>query len=305
MSYATTTKPKIDIHEEVTNNIIGLLDQVDYSDYQSPFAGLVAQGIPENPTTKKTYQGVNILSLWFNQQSKQFTSNHWASFKQWKDNGAHVRKGEKGSRVIFYKTLEVSEENSKGEDVSKKIPMLKVYTVFNENQIEGYKDPAGNEDFPVDKVEKIKLVDRFCEETKATITNGEGLVPYYEVNKDFISLPETVKFRDTDDLSATEHYYSILLHELTHWTGAKKRLNRPGITEKVNQEQYAFEELIAELGAAFLCAQHGISQSTTKNHAAYIKSWLQALKEDKTYIFKASAQAAKAVDFLNHLQPEV
>lgn len=106
--------PQHDIYQEVTNKIIELLEQVHPDDYQPPFAGLAAQGLPLNPTTENHYQGINILCLWFNQQSKTFTSNHWATYKQWKDAGSHVRKGEKGSRIIFYKTLTAEEETTKG-----------------------------------------------------------------------------------------------------------------------------------------------------------------------------------------------
>lgn len=300
MSYGTSKTPKPDIHKEVTDKIVTLLDQVDLADYQPPFAGLAAQGLPLNPTTKSYYQGVNILALWFNQQAREFSSNHWATFQQWKEKKAMVRKGEKGSRVIFYKTLLKSEENEKGEQEDKKIPMLRLYTVFNAAQVEGYKDLENVAAPETDKVERINLVDQFCEQTGADIRTGMDEA-FYHKEDDYIHMPDTSLFLDTPEISATEQYYSTLLHELTHWTGASKRLDRPGISGKVKSEDYAFEELIAELGAAFLCARYGITQTLPKNHAIYIKSWLKALKEDKTHIFKAAAQAAKATQFLNVL----
>lgn len=289
---------KTDIHEEITNQIIELLDKVNLEDYEPPFAGLAAQGLPLNPTTANQYQGINILSLWFNQQSKHFTSNEWATFKQWKDKGAQVRKGEKGSRIIFYKTLIKSEENAKGETEETKIPMLKTYTVFNANQIEGYEHTERELAPEIDNVERIKLVDEFCSNTGAEIRHSENRA-YYRHKADFINMPETSSFLDTAQANATENYYATLLHELTHWTGAKNRLDREISPDK---EKYAFEELIAELGAAFLCAQHGITQTKPDHHAMYIKSWLQALKNDKTYIFKAAAKAAQASAYLNELQ---
>ncbi|WP_421896353.1 ArdC family protein [Marinoscillum sp.] len=291
---------KHDIHQDITNQIICLLDQVDLNDYQPPFASLCAQGLPVNPTTKNHYQGINILALWFNQQAREFSSNQWATFKQWKEKGAQVRKGEKGSRVIFYKTLTKSEENDQGKEEEHKIPMLRLYTVFNANQVEGYED-AQNQSIPeTDKVERLKLVDEFCSNTGAIIKHGEDRA-YYDLQQDLINMPETSHFLETDKASATENYYSTLLHELTHWTGPKKRLDRFSISASETKQDYAFEELVAELGAAFLCAQHGITQTPRENHAAYIKSWLRALKDDKKHIFKASAQAAKAVDYLNNL----
>lgn len=298
MTYGTQ---KHDIHQELTNQIIELLDQVDPNDYQAPFSGFVHQGLPKNPTTGKTYQGVNILALWFNQHSKKFNSNHWATFKQWKEKGASVKKGEKGSRVIFYKTLIKEEENNQGEKEEHKIPMLRLYTVFNANQVDGFEDPNALT-LPVeDMVERQSLIEEFCQNTGAEI-KSEDQEAFYNRKFDYINMPDTAQFNHSEKISATEHYYSTLLHELTHWTGAKKRLDREGISGKVDQEKYAFEELVAELGAAFLCAQHNINQGSRDNHALYIKSWLQALRDDKTLIFKASAQAAKAVDYLNTLQ---
>ncbi|MCG8533230.1 MAG: ArdC-like ssDNA-binding domain-containing protein, partial [Desulfovibrionales bacterium] len=248
---------KPDIHKEVTDKIISLLDKVDTHEYKPPFAGLAAQGLPVNPTTGNHYQGVNILALWFNQRSCKFASNKWATFKQWKNNGAQVRKGEKGSRIIFFKTLLKSEVNAEGQQEEIKIPVLRLYTVFNASQVDGYEAENIHTAPETDKVERIKLVDQFCAATKADIRTGESEA-YYDRVEDYINMPETSMFLDTPDTSATENYYSTLLHELTHWTGARKRLDRPGITGKVAKQDYAFEELIAELGAAFLCARHGI-----------------------------------------------
>lgn len=293
---------KVDIHQQVTDQIISLLDQVELEDYEPPFAMMAMQGLPVNPTTSNTYQGVNILSLWFNQMAKKFTSNEWATFKQWKDAGAQVRKGEKSSRIIFYKTLIGSEKNDKGEHVETKIPMLRTYAVFNANQVEDYTPNQDQFSPRIDKVEKIPLVDSFCSATGAVIYHAEDRA-YYTHSGDFINMPETSSFEDTELASATENYYSTLLHELTHWTGAKHRLDRDLKTSIGDQSKYAFEELVAELGAAFLCARFDITQTQPKHHAIYIKSWLKALRNDKTHIFKASAQAAKAVEYLS--SPEI
>lgn len=124
-------KNKDTFYETITNKIIELLEQVSLEDYKPPFASLAAQGLPVNPFTEKHYNGINIPCLWFYQQEKGFYSNQWATFRQWKENGASVRKGEKGSTICFYKTLLVDEENEKGEEVTNKIPMMKLYTVFN------------------------------------------------------------------------------------------------------------------------------------------------------------------------------
>ena len=293
---------KRDIYQEITNKIVNVLDAIDLNDYEAPFAGLAAQGIPLNPTTENAYRGINIPSLWVDQQEKQFTSNHWATFNQWKERGANVLKGERGSHIIYYKTLTKTEENEKGEEREHSIPMLKSYTVFNANQVDGYEHDCAVKPNETDLVKRIKAADRFCENTKADIRSG-GIRAFYSRQGDYISMPETIHFVDTKQASATENYYSTLLHELTHWTGSESRLDRDKAKNKAETDKYAFEELIAELGAAFLCVQIGILQTPRDDHALYIKSWLAALKNDKKLIFKASAQAAKAVDYLAQLQP--
>ncbi|MBL4602889.1 MAG: DUF1738 domain-containing protein, partial [Emcibacteraceae bacterium] len=288
-----------DLYQEITDKIIKVLERVDPDGWQAPFAGLAAQGLPLNPTTESHYHGVNIPSLWFDQQEKGFTSNRWATFKQWKEQGAAVRKGEKGSPIIFYKTLVKTEKNERGEDQENHIPMMRSYSVFNANQVDGYDHNEQGTVNEFDLVKRIKAVDQFCTNTGADIRHGGGAGAYYHPAGDYINIPETIAFIDTQGASATQNYYATLLHELTHWTGAPHRLNREKGKER---EKYAFEELIADLGAAFLCSQLRIVQTPREDHAHYIKSWLKALKNDKKCIFKASAQAAKAAEYMNTLQ---
>ena len=292
---------KRDIYKEITDKIISILDRVNPDDYEAPFAGLAAQGLPMNPVTDHRYQGINIPSLWFDQQTREFSSNHWATFKQWKTNGAQVRKGEKGSPIILYKTLTKTDEDENGTETETAIPMLKIYTVFNADQVDGYDHGGNAKEDDADLVERIAAADRFCTATGARIEHGsEGA--YYMPKTDSIHLPDTKKFINTKTATATENYYSTLFHELTHWTGAPKRLDRDRELYSGDQKKYAFEELIAELGAAFLCASLRITQAPRDDHAQYIKSWLQALKGDKKFVFKAAAQAAKANDYLNNFQ---
>lgn len=298
-SLCMSLKQAFDIHEDITNKIIDLLERVDLADYKPPFASFSKSGLPINPTTDHHYQGVNILNLWCIQHKRNFHSNEWATFKQWKEQGAAVKKGEKGSRIIFYKTLLKEEQNKQGEMEAQKIPMLKLYSVFNATQVEGY-DTIRPELPETDQVERIALIDEFCANTKAEIRHDEPEA-YFVSKEDYINMPDTRLFTDENGDSATENYYATLLHEMTHWTGAKSRLNREGITDRSKEALIVKEELIAELGSAFLCAQLGIEQTQPKNHALYIKSWLTALKNDKTMIFKAAAQAAKAQSFLNEL----
>lgn len=291
-----------DIYQEVTDKIIAVLDSMNPDDYEPPFAGMAAQGLPLNPTTGKHYQGVNILALWLGQQLQGYTSNEWATFKQWQEKGANVRKGEKSSRIVFYKTLHVEEENDQGEAETNKIPMLKVYPVFNACQVEGFAPAEKPQAF--DLVQRLELVDAFCTATKANIRHGIEQRAYYHRLHDYIHMPQTTSFVDTKQSNATENYYATLLHELTHWSGAPHRLDRDKAKSNKERDKYAFEELVAELGAAFLCAQLGVTPTPREDHALYIKSWLQALKDDKKYIFSAAAQAARAAEYLNGLQAQ-
>lgn len=295
-------KPRIDIYQSITDKIIALLEQVNLDDYKAPFADLAAQGIPYNPVTGNHYQGVNIPFLWFYQQEQSFRSNQWASFKQWQSKRANVRKGEKGSQVVFYKTLLKSEENEHGESEPAKIPMLRIYTVFNASQVDGYvheETPAPNTE---SQVAPVEAADRYTANTGADIRH-DFAGAFYRKSEDFINMPKPIDFVATGFSNPTENYYSVLFHELTHWTGHEKRLDRELATRKREHEKYAIEELVAELGSAFLCAQTGICQTPRTDHALYIKSWLAALRSDTKFIFSASAQASRAVEYLNTFQP--
>ncbi len=294
---------KPDIYQEVTDKIIDLLDKIDPENYKAPFAQLAAQGIPENPTTGKIYQGINILCLWFNQQDKSFPSNKWATFKQWKDEGAQVKKGQKSSRVVFYKTLSKTDVNEAGEEQESKIPMLRLYNVFNAHQVEGFENEENAKLAEINLVNPIMNVDAFCRNTEIEIKHDDP-TPFYSVTRDFINMPSKTAFVDTQTAKATEHYYAILLHELIHATGAKFRLDRFKPSIDSTKKNTAFEELIAELGAAMLCARLGINQTPREDHAHYIKAWLSVLRDDKKHIFKASAQAARATEFLYEMQEE-
>jgi len=293
---------KRDIYQEITNKIIKVIDSVELENLQAPFASFAAQGLPLNPVTQHHYQGINIPSLWVDQQEKGFTSPHWASFKQWSEKGGHIRKGEQGSPIIFFKTWNKQEENEQGETEDIQIPVMRFYTVFNANQVEGYDHDESASCPKTDLVTPIKSAEAFCRKTGADIRHGECRA-YYNRSGDFINMPSTSSFLDTATSSATQNYYAILLHELTHWTGAPDRLARDKAKPKTKElEKYAFEELIAELGAAFLCAKLNIAQSPRPDHAQYLKCWLQALRGDKKFIFKASAQAARATDYLIKFQ---
>ena len=286
---------KLDIYQTITNQIIEALEQVKLEDYKAPFAMLSAQQAPINPTTDKHYRGINTLILWLMQAAGNHSSNEWATFKQWKDKGACVKKGEKSSRVIFYKQVEKKDTKSKGEE-SEFYHMIKSYSVFNASQVEGYTPESELLIGDGGEVEAIDLIEDYVEKSGASVILDSDKA-CYSPSLDVINMPSKTRFFDTNQ-SATENYYAVLLHELTHWTGSKKRLDRD-LSFSFDSVEYAKEELIAELGCAFLCSQFGIMQHGRDDHAIYIKSWLQALKNDKKYVFTAASQAQKAVDFLN------
>ena len=297
------TLEKRDIHQEITDKIILMLEDLPEDGFEAPFASLAAQGLPINAVTKDPYQGINVPSLWIDQQIKQYTSTHWATFKQWQSIGANVRRGEKASIIVFYKSLKVREETPDGESELKNIPMLRHFTVFNADQVDGYDNAEANTTKPHDDlVTRIERAEQFCKHTGADIrTGGQGA--YFSPAGDYVNMPQSCAFHDTAKATATEGYYSVLFHELTHWTGGSKRLDRTQKGFEQSRTDYAFEELIAELGSAFLCSHLNITQSVREDHAHYIKSWLKALKNDKKFIFRAAADASRATEFLIKSQP--
>ena len=219
------------------------------------------------------------------------------TFKQALELEARVRKGEHGSPVVYADHFTRTDANDKGEDIEHHISFLKAYTVFNVEQIDGlparfYARPTQ----PLLLSERIEGAETFIKRTGADIRHG-GNLAYYAPGPDRIQLPPLDAFR------SPEAYYATALHELTHWTRHKSRLGRDLGRKRFGDEGYAREELVAELGAAFLCADVGIEGQKREDHAAYLASWLQVLKADKRAIFQAAAHAQRAADFL-HSHPE-
>ena len=267
---------KTDIYQDVTDQIIQQMESLE-GDWTAPFAG----GLPINACTGNNYNGINTVIL---STTNRFESREWGSYKQWQKRGAQVEKGEKGTPIVFFQMFE-------DEKTEKKFPMLQRSTVFNADQVKGYDAPAANQ---IDSTKVLDLVDDYVKNTGAVIKVGSSA--FYSPSPDQITMPPRSAFREKN---ATENYYSVLLHELTHWTGHKSRLNR---FKDKSKHGYAFEELIAELGAAFQCAELGIDTKPRKDHAHYLKGWLAALKNDKKFIFQAAARAQAAVNLIKSLQ---
>ncbi|WP_159952362.1 zincin-like metallopeptidase domain-containing protein [Rhizobium sp. 18065] len=244
------------------------------------------------------YSGMNVLLLWSEGKARGFSSPMWMTFKQALELSATVRKGETGSTVVFASRFTKSESDGNGNEVDREIPFLKAYSVFNIEQIDGLPDRYFEQPAPVrDPVKRIEHADCFFRNTGALIRHG-GSQAYYSPLSDHIQMPPFETFRDASG------YVATLSHEATHWTAHPSRVNRDLSRYARNKSDRAREELIAELGSCFLCADLGIvpELEPRPDHASYLQSWLRVLSEDKRAIFQAAAHAQRAVSFLHDLQ---
>jgi antirestriction protein ArdC len=239
-----------------------------------------------------------VLLLWSAAHDRGFRSDHWLTYQQVIHQGGHVRKGEGATTVVFSGTLTRTETDDNGQEQEKVIPFLKSYSVFNVDQTQGlpdrYQTPATTMPPPSEN-QPNERIERFVANTNVEIRHGSNRASYSPL-EDRIYMPSFESFQDSDS------FYAVLLHESVHATmreGRCPRKFRPSISGTAN---YAREELIAELGAAFLCADLQISLTPRPDHADYIATWLEVLRNDKRAIFQAAAMAQKAVDFLNELQ---
>jgi len=273
-----------DIAQNITNRILTELEK-GVAPWVKPWKAV--EGLPFNPVTKNIYNGVNFFYLSLIQSTGEFgASNEWVTYKQAQNLGAQVRKGAKGVNVIFYKPLEIKDKIT-GD--AKKITMLKAYTVFNRDMIDGLPEQVKT---IKPEFEILESCEQFIINTRATIKHGGGRACYIP-SLDQINLPEKESFNTSAD------YYATAYHELIHYTGNEKRLARLK-NDSFGSEGYAFEELIAELGASMLCAYNGINAQL--QHASYIDSWIKALRGDKKFIISASAKAQKAVNYLLNVE---
>lgn len=287
---------KPDIYQSVTNAIIAAIEDGQTADkFRLPWTGRLV--MPTNASTGNLYRGVNVPVLWAQQEARGLSAGAWASYRQWQEIGAQVQKGAKGTRIVFWKAIDAEPENDNEQEERRMFARWS--TVFHAQDVEGYTAPEAPD---IGTAAQIAEAGAFVRATQADIRQDAHRA-FYSPDGDYIALPAPEQFRDTLTSSATECYYATLLHELTHWTGAAHRLDRqPG--KRFGDATYAFEELVAELGAAMLCAMLGLNASTRADHAQYIDGWLRGLKQDKRLIFSAASLAQKAADYLFALQPE-
>jgi antirestriction protein ArdC len=325
-------RQKVDVHEAITHKIIAAIE-AGAGTFKMPWHRPgVAFTIPKNASTDKAYRGSNILSLWIDADAKKFDHQVWATYKQYTELGAQVRKGEKGSLIVKY-----------GEWVPKELPAAVAGgpTTRNKNRSDasGHPNDAQSDDdgkrlfakaawvFNIDQVDapaelrerllpaaiqrpdlttRLAHVDAFVAATGAEFREGGQRAFYRHRDSrsegDFIQMPERALFTGTATSTPTESYESTRLHELTHWVGAEHRLNRK-LGERFGDKEYAFEELVAELSSAFICAELQITNAPRLDHAQYCASWLEVMKGDTKAIFTAASLATRAVAYLNGLQP--
>jgi antirestriction protein ArdC len=293
----STTRP--DLHARVTDRIVAALES-GVRPWMKPWNAEHAAGRITRPLRHNgiPYRGINVLVLWLEAEAKGFAAPIWMTFQQAKELGGHVRKGEHGSPVVYSSSITKEEQHDDGTAEEREIHFLKGYTVFNVEQVEAL--PAqfyALAEAPKEHIQRIARAEAFAANTSAEVRHG-GDRAYYAQGEDYIRLPPIEAFRDAESHAAT------LAHELTHWTKHKKRLDRSFDAKRWSDEGYAMEELVAEIGAAFLCADLAITPEVRDDHAAYVGHWLKVLKDDKRAVFTAAAHAQRAVDFLHNLQPK-
>jgi antirestriction protein ArdC len=288
-----------DLYDTITSKIIASLEQ-GARPWIKPWSASHLAGHITRPLRHnlQPYSGVNVVLLWIEAVERGYSAPIWMTFRQALELGAHVRKGEKGSTVVYANRIKRTEHDDDGGEIERQIPFLKAYTVFNVEQIEGLPKPFHATAEPrLDPTARIAHAEAFVAETGADIGHG-GDQAYYAPSADHVQMPPFEAFRDL------EAYYATLAHELTHWTRHPSRLDRDFGRQRFGDEGYAREELVAELGAAFLCADLGLSLTPREDHAGYIAHWLEVLKNDKRFIVSAASHAQRACEFLHALQPQ-
>jgi antirestriction protein ArdC len=282
----------MDIRQIITDRIIAMLEKggnVARERWQKAAQG----GFPSNGTTGDSYRGVNVLILWDAAMEANYSSNVWMTYKQAASLGAQVRKGEKATMCAYFEMVKRKGNEAADHDEEGKggfFPMCKPFWLFNVAQIDGLPETLTNTAETANEFNPIEEAEKLLEASGAVINYGYAGACYSR-NKDQISLPDRERF------TSPENFYATALHELTHWTGHESRLDRQ-FGKRFGDEAYAFEELVAELGAAFVVGHVGFVDAMIEDHAAYVESWLKVLKNDKTAIFTASKQASLAYDFI-------
>lgn len=292
-----STRPRFDVYQSVTARIVEAIE-AGAGEFVMPWHGAhVADGRPTNPYTHCVYRGVNILALWAEAMLRGYQSRYWASYAQWRKVGGQVRKGEKGAIVVLYKQLDREPDELDLGPVTRWV--ARASKVFNANQVDGW--VHWERAVRSDPLRISEEAEQLVSATKANIRHGADTACYIPP-EDLILLPARERFVGSATSSPTDAYYATLFHELTHWSGAGHRLARD-LSGRFGDQAYAAEELVAELGAAFLCADLEIANEPRADHAAYIGNWLTLLRGDARAVFAAALKARDAALYLQSFDP--
>lgn len=272
--------------EAVTAQLVELMEK-EGSDWTKPFTS--RSSLPANALTGKNYSGTNVMLLMMGTDDSEF-----AGYKQWTELGAQVRKGEQGHAIV---RPHIAKDKKDPEKMF--ITGFGITYVWGRSQVDNA--PVREEIEQADITERLENADAFFKAVGASVFHNEGGRAYYQPSSDSITMPTRESFIDTDTSTATESYYSTLAHEHIHWTGSSKRLDRLKASA-FGDDLYAFEELIAEIGAAMLSVKLGISSEPRPDHAKYLNGWIRNLKKDPEALFKAASKSLKAVEFLDNFQ---
>lgn len=293
-------KPKRDLYAEVTAKLIAQIER-NPGDPKMPWRRTAGAPLwmPANALTENHYRGINVLTLWATAEEKGYSSNIWATYKQYQELGAQVRGGEKSALVIKYGEYEVEPKDGDPLDDGKRL-FAKAAYVFNSQQVDGWTAPERPASLgPIEKIERARL---FIASTGAVIKIG-GERAFYRPSTDEIHMPDEGLFTGTDTMNRAESWHAVEAHEAIHWTSHSSRLNRE-LGKRFGDRAYQAEELIAEVGAAMVCAMLEITQDVRADHAQYLSHWLELMKSDPKAIFTAASKASQAVDYLVSLQPK-
>lgn len=246
--------------------------------------------LPTSMSTGKPYNGINLLILGMTRAANSYGSHHWATYKQWANMGAQVKKGQKATKVILYKPLNIRNKET-GEPET--IPLLKAFPIFNADQVDGYEAPAIVDDIDHTKLKQPDtLADQLASRAGCDVRFSDPDSAFYSPAHDFVNMPRATQFGTVEDYAAT------LLHELTHWTGHSARMDRDLTLRSNGSKDYAKEELVAELGAAMMCGSLGITPAPREDHSKYLAVWIQRLKDEPKAIFSAAAKANQAAEWI-------
>lgn len=293
-AYTKAAEPKKSTAEIVTARILEIIESTGQLPWLKPWIPVAGSGsAPRNFISGKVYQGVNALLLSSIQHAAGYASPYWLTFKQAQEKGGMVRKGEKGTPVVYYNFIEIEDQETGDE---KKIPFLKYSTVFNLAQVDGIEAPAVEATIEAPTFNPIEAAEAILAGASLPQINHGGNRAYYSPSLDYIQMPKKEQFRSEAE------YYNTLFHEAAHSTGHASRLGRKGVTEATyfGSHEYSKEELVAEITAASLSHEAGFFEEIDRNSAAYVKSWTKALKDDKNMIIQAAGAAQKAFDFILH-----